>query len=118
MRNVAPHAAETQLDTSGVGVPVAQGSEGMSADVDICAAADDGVEGIHFILHGVGVLENRILFVVQALGLILRLAADVNAEALVKLDVLLRDDDGEVRVAAAQAAELITGHVCQRVRQP
>ena len=55
--NVAPHAAETQLDTSGVGVPVAQGSEGMSADVDICAAADDGVGKIVFVVHGRESLE-------------------------------------------------------------
>ena len=30
----------------------------------------------------------------------------MNAEALVELDVLLRDDDGEVRIAAAERAEL------------
>lgn len=41
----------------------------------------------------------------------------MNAEALVELDVLLRDDDGEVRVAAAERAELGSCHVGEGVRQ-
>ena len=45
VRNVAPHAAEAQLDLAGVGVLGAQGGEGMRADVNIHAAADGDIGG-------------------------------------------------------------------------
>ncbi len=86
VRDVASHAAEAQLDLAGVRVLRAQRREGVRADVDIHAAADDGVGKILFVRHDVVFSE---LFVIKALGFILRLAADVNAEALVELDVLL-----------------------------
>ena len=114
VRDVASHAAEAQLDLAGVRVLRAQRREGVRADVDIHAAADDGVGKILFVRHDVAFSE---LFVIKALGFILRLAADVNAEALVELDVLLRDDDGEVRIAAAERAELGSCHVGEGVRQ-
>ena len=41
----------------------------------------------------------------------------MDAEPLVELDVLLRDDDGEVRVAAAQTAELLLRELGDGVRQ-
>ena len=47
------------------------------------------------------------LLMVQLFDLVPRLAGHMDAEPLVELDVLLRDDDGEVRVAAAQTAELL-----------
>lgn len=47
------------------------------------------------------------LLMVQLFDLVPRLAGHMDAEALVELDILLRDDNGEMRVAAAQAAELL-----------
>ena len=41
----------------------------------------------------------------------------MDAEPLVELDVLLRDDDGEVRVAAAQTAELLLRELGDGLRQ-
>ena len=54
---------------------------------------------------------------VQLLALVLRLTADVDAEPLVEVAVLLGDDDREVRIAAAKRAELLLHERGQRVRQ-
>ena len=59
----------------------------------------------------------RFLLVVQLLHLIAGLAGDVDAQTLVELLVLLGDDDGEVGVAAPEAAELLLDHGGQRVGQ-
>ena len=70
--------------------------------------------GCLFFRYGKGKLA---LFVVKLLHFILRFAGDVDAQALVKLDVFLRNDDGEVRIAAAQRAELLLREVGKRIRQ-
>ena len=57
------------------------------------------------------------LLMVQLFDLVPRLAGHMDAEPLVELDVLLRDDDGEVRVAAAQTAELLLRELGDGVRQ-
>lgn len=48
------------------------------------------------------------LLVIQLLDLVPRLAADVDAQALVELGVLLREDDGEVCLAAPQIIQLFS----------
>ena len=50
------------------------------------------------------------LSVVEALDLVFGLAADIDAEAAVELNVLLRDNDGEVSVAALEGGEILFHH--------
>ena len=50
------------------------------------------------------------LSVVETLDLVFRLAADIDAEAAVELNVLFRDNDGEVSVAALEGGEILFHH--------
>ena len=54
---------------------------------------------------------------IELFDLVPRLAGHMDAEALVELDILLRDDNGEMCVAAAQAAELLLRELGDGVRQ-
>ena len=55
------------------------------------------------------------LLVIQLLDLVLRLTADVDAQPVIQLRVLLRQDDGEVGIAAPQLVQLLQHQLRQRV---
>ena len=55
---------------------------------------------------------------IQGFYLIARLAAHIDAQPLIELGILLRNDNGEVGVAAPQVLQLCLHHGRQRVGQP
>ena len=57
------------------------------------------------------------LLVIELLHLVAGFAGDVDAEAVIDLDILFRDDHGEVRAAAAKAVELLLRHGGDGIRE-
>ena len=52
---------------------------------------------------------------VEALDLVFGLAADIDAEAAVELNILLGDNDGEVSITALEGGKLILHHGGERI---